>query len=187
MRKIAKLFVVAAVLAVICFTASAKKLEIMKIAKGEMPNDSNGCDVTCAEEHAEKKGGVSLKVVASADGGYFFGQLPAKGIWDGYDVIKIGLFNAGKAPMKGMVIIKPKGSTYESRMDYSFMAKPGDSEIEVDIAGATTNSGKAMSFKEQMGQFDICPDGVKKGDVIFVKYIRLQTTDEDEKEEKTKK
>ena len=167
---------------------SAKKLEILKFDKGETTSDNSNVEVSLAEEHSAKKGGVSEKVTRTGDGWWVAECPPKRGIWDGFDVIKIGIFNPNKAPLSFNFVIKPKAPiAYEDRFDYSFVARPGQNDVEVELTGACTNGGKPLVLKERIAIWGMdCGETLKKGESFYLQYMRAETADEAEKEEKAK-
>ncbi len=168
-------------------TGSAKKLDILKLDKGETTNDGIKSEVSLSEEHAIKKGSVSLKVTATEDGGGCIAECPPKrGVWDGYDVLKIGIFNPLEEPLSFNFVIKPKSPIkYEDRSDTKLLARPGHSDLEVDLAGVSTNGGGALVLKDRIAIWSLSPSNLKKDKSYFVQYLRAYTNDELEKEEKT--
>jgi len=177
-----KLLVAGAVLAV-CFTADAKKMYLINFDKGGMPNDSANCEFALSEEHAPK-GQIYLKVTTktpTANDYYWCGEFgPKKANWDGYDVVKFDYFNESKSPVSSAFSIRPKGSTYATRLDASFVMRPGKGSVEIEIAGACSNSGTPLDFKIPLIQWGL----TGQGSVVFhIGNITLETN-EDEKDSK---
>jgi hypothetical protein len=182
-----KLLVVLLALVCIVTLASAKKMYFLNIDKGDLPGDSNGVALSLSEEHASTKGGMSLLVENTNDPlkeGCFFGECPPrKGVWDGFDVLKCDVFNPGSKPVQMSLVIKPIPNVYEKRIDFNFLCRPGKSTMEYELAGATSNDGNAFDWKKKMGQWTWCVGG-EKGGKIYISNLRLETSDEGEKEEK---
>jgi hypothetical protein len=187
-RTMKKVLLAVCTLVLLVGFSGAKKLDVLKFDKGEMPNDVNQAECSLAEEHAMKKGGVSCKVTRTGDGWWVAECPPKRRIWDGFDVLKIGLFNPQQKPLSFNFVIKPKSPiAYEDRFDYAFVARPGQNEIEVELTGACTNGGKPLSLKDGIAIWGMdCGDAIKKGEFFFLQYMRLETADEGEKDEKAK-
>jgi hypothetical protein len=189
MKKLLVPVLVLAAVFAFCLSAEAKKLEVLKLDKGEMFNDFHACEQNLDEKNAVKKGGVSLKVTCdgSDESGWVAELPPKRGVWDGYDILKIGIFNPGKTPVNMSIMVRPKlPCTYEERMDYNFVLRPGQNDIEMDIAGSCANNGKAMVWKDRVAMWALCFPAKPKGAEYFIQYVRAETNDEGEKKEEKK-
>ncbi len=127
-----------------------KKMFLVNINKGELPNDNNGkVALSLSEENVAQKGDLSLKVVWT--GGGAFGMLnPKNSNWGDFNFIKFTVFNAGKDivslsfsarddnPVKG----------YASRFDTTVALPPGKSTQEIAIQGVSNNSGGSFNIKK---------------------------------------
>jgi len=182
MRKLLKFFGIIALLIALGIPAAAKKLDLLKFDKGETPNDTNACETSLAEEHPAKKGGVSLKVSISGDD-WWIGECPPKrGLLDGFDIIKFGIFNPSKEPRGLNFVIKPKSPiSYEDRFDSSIVVRPGQNDLEIEITGACTNGGKPLSLKDRIAIWSLS-GGFKKGENFFFQTFKAETADEGDKE-----
>ena len=171
----------------ISVSAQAKKMFVMNFDKGGMPNDSSNCEFSLSEEKAPK-GQIYLKVTATEAGKpIMFGEYaPKKANWDGYDVVRFDYFNEGKNPQALIFTIKPKGATYPTRMDASFIARPGKGSVEIEIAGACGNGGTPIDWKTPLYQWYV--NGPLSSAIHFGN-ITLETLEDDKpakKEEKKK-
>ena len=187
MRKITVLMsALAALLLFFAAPCSGKKMDILKFDKGETTNDGVKSEVSLSDEHAFKKDGISLKVTATEDGGGCIAECPPKrGVWGGYDVLKIGIFNPQSEPLRFNFVIKPKSPIkYEDRYDTELIAGPGRSELEIDIAGVSTNGGRALVLTDRIAIWSLSPENLKKDSCYYVQYFKAYTNDEQEKEEK---
>ena len=183
-----KLILAASLVLCLAFSAGAKKMIIINIDKGAIPDSIAGCTASLDdnEKFCGKKGGMSLKVECAADEGCFIAECPPKkAVWDGFDVIKYNIYNPQKGPISINMTIKSKqfGNDYNKRIDYTCMAKPGMNEIEFDITGTCANDGSIYDWKGPIGIWTIAP-GLKKGEAIYLSNFRVETAEDDSKDSK---
>ena len=176
-----KKYLAAAAVAALLFLslpADAKKTDLLRFDKGETTNDHNGCEVSISNEYPSKDGGVSLKVTVNADSFYVAETPPKRGVWEGYESLNIGLFNPTKRALKFIFVIKPKSQVeYNSRMDFSFVAEPGQNNVEIKLAGSKTNGGAPMSYKERIAIWSLDAP-LKKGECFYLQYLTLDSAEE---------
>ena len=190
MKKI--LMVLGVIAAVMGFSmeASAKKMMVINLDKGEMPSNIFGCDASLSEEHATTKGGLSLKVVVTAEGAktanWYAGEWSnvKRAIWDGYECLKFDVFNPTKEMLPLSVLIV-QGTL---KLDSPLVARPGASTLELQLPGLCDNKGNAFDFKTKLKAWNINQygAGVKEKTTLFISNIRLET-EEDEAPAKGKK
>ena len=63
------------------------------------------------------------------------------------------------------------------------LARPGHSDLEVDLAGVSTNGGGALVLKDRIAIWSLSPSNLKKDKSYFLQYFKAYTNDELEKEE----
>jgi hypothetical protein len=185
MKKIIRVLNVIIVIFGLVNIASAKKMYVVNVDKGEMPNDISGWEVTLSEEYATTKGGLMLKVSSKGEGGWMGEYNPKRGIWDGYDYFVFNAYNPGKDPVSINLTIKPTPNcTYNDRFDQPIVLRPGKNKVEVPLAGATTNGGGAINWKNKISQWNI-NGSIKE---LYIGSFMLMTEDElEENSEKEKK
>ncbi len=127
-----------------------KKMFLLNINKGELPNDCGGAvKLSLSEENVAQKGDLSLKVVWTGESS--FGMFnPKNSNWTDFSFIKFTVFNPGKdivslsfsarddSPVKG----------YATRFDTTVALPPGKSTQEIAIQGVSNNSGGAFNLKK---------------------------------------
>jgi len=182
-----KLVVAGAVLAAVCFNASARKMYLINFDKGGMPNDSANCEFALSEDKAPK-GQIYLKITTktpTANDYYWCGEFgPKKANWDGYDVVKFDYFNESKTPVSSALSIRPQGSDYNTRLDANFVMRPGKGSVEIEIAGACSNGGSPLDFKIPLKQWGL----TGQGSVVFhIGNITLETNEDDKDAKKDEK
>jgi len=185
LRSVAGIFVLVFCMA---FSANAKKTAILNVDKGETFNDYNGVEVSISEENAEKKGSMVVKLdVAKGGEGFWAGVSNPKKIFDGYDFIRFYAFNPGKTPLPLAITVKFGSSNckYEDRFDANFMLKPGKNNVEVEIAAACTNGGKACDWKQKPFWYFSGPQNEKY--TFYVGSIFIETAEDEKPAEKEKK
>ena len=160
--------------------ASAKKMMLINLDKGEMPTDVVGVEASLSEEHATTKGGLSLQleVKAKAEGatseGWYVGEYGSvkRGVWDGYEYLRFDVFNPTKEMLPLNITIR-QGSL---KLDSPIVARPGQSTLELQIAGLTDNKGAAFDLTTKLKAWNINQYGaVKAKSVLFISNIRLET------------
>jgi len=183
MKKISIVLSVIAIMISLTGALNAKKMVVLNTDKGELPNDNGGeVEVTLSEEHSATKGGLTLKVTASAKGKGWIGEInPKRGVWDGYECFKVDVFNPGNKPATLNFVVKPtSGADYNERFDSPIVIRPGKSTAEVQISGANTNGGKGIDLSKKIAQWIISNFQPKQ--VLYFQNFRLET-EGDEKEE----
>ena len=124
-------------------SVDAKKLNVLNINKGELPDDST-CPVSLSEENAEKEGEFTMKVEFDKAGwcGFF---KPKKGSWKGYTKFKLTAFNPSDKAIKEVGVCL-KGAkmtnTPENRKDFKVELPVGKSEHTLVFDGVMCNDGK---------------------------------------------
>ncbi len=186
LNKALVLFFVTSFFILLPAAAQAKKMDILNFNKGETPTDGIKAEVSLSEEHALKKNAVTLKVKATEDGGACIAECPPKkGVWGGFDFIKLGIFNPTGKPLKFIFVIKPTTPIkYQDRYDAELLVKPGKNDLEIALTGVSTNGGGALVLKDRIAIWSLSPVAIKKDDSYFVQYFRACTQDEIEKDEK---
>ena len=161
-------------------------MDILNFNKGETSNDGIKSEISLSEEHALKQNGITLKVTATEDGGGCIAECPPKkGVWGGFDVIKLGIFNPSGKPLKFIFVIKPTTPIkYQDRYDAELLVKPGKNDLEIALTGVSTNGGGPLVLKDRIAIWSLSPVEIKKDASYFVQYFRAYTQDEIEKEEK---
>jgi len=192
MRKLLIVFSAVVLTLSLVSIASAKKMYVVNVDKGEMPNDISGCEVNLTEDNATTKGGLmlKLKIVASKKESWWVGEYnPKRGIWDGYDYFVFDAYNPENNPISLEFIVKPvRGVSYKDRFDQSIVLRPGKNRVEISIAGATTNGGGAIDWKKKIAQWNIGEgQSSKPGRIIYVGNFRLETEGHEEEEKGGKK
>jgi hypothetical protein len=189
MRKLLIVFSAVVLTLSLVSIASAKKMYVVNVDKGEMPNDISGCEVTLTEDNATTKGGLMLKIVSSKESWWVGEQNPKRGRWDGYDYFVFDAYNPEKNPISLVFTVKPvSGASYNERFNQSIVLRPGKNRVEISIAGATTNGGDAINWKKKIAQWNISEyQSSKPGRTIYVGNFRLETEGHEEEEKGGKK
>jgi hypothetical protein len=147
-----KLILSAGVLIVFSCPLAAKKMVLLDFNKGEMPTDNINCDVSLAEEHADKEGDFALKVdFKGTEGEGSCGEFkPKKASWEGFKKVKYIVFNpTGNVISEFGFSIKGAKMTNEpdNRKDWKVELAPGRNEFTVNLPGNLCNDGKtALDF-----------------------------------------
>lgn len=135
MKKMLVFLLIGAAILVLTPGLYAKKLNILNISKGEMPDDSSGCQIALTEEHADKEGEFAIKLVYDKRG--WAGQInPKKGSWEGFKRLKFIVYNASDKPVKdvGVVLKGAKMSNGpDNRKDFKLEYPAGRSEQELSF------------------------------------------------------
>ena len=194
MKKILMVLGVAVLIAGLSTAAVAKKLIFINVDKGEMPNDITAtCDVSVDEKYASTKNGLALKVEVKPDGenkdkiSWWIGEFnPRKGIWAGYDYVRIDCFNPSKNTIPLEFSIKPvSGAGYSQSLINPLIARPGKSTLEISIAGATTMGGDAIDFTKKFKSWSLYQYNTgKAGTVLYFSNFRLETEGDEETTDK---
>ena len=137
--------IVACLVMVFALSVSAKSLTILNINKGELPDDSSGCDASLSEENTAKEGDFSLKLEFTKNGWCGMFQ-PKKGTWTGYKKIRFILVNAGDKPVTDVGFCMKgarSGGGPDNRKDYKFEIPVGKKEFSFTFYGDMCNDGKS--------------------------------------------
>lgn len=117
---------------------------LLRVSRGEMPNDSSPDEVlgTLAAEQKPELGGTALKVPFTA--GASFGQSRVSQNWVGYKAFKFTALNPGQVPVEIILTVRHKNTTgFQTRVDAPIQLKPGKNEISVGLAPLKNVDGSA--------------------------------------------
>lgn len=170
-------------------TAKVKKLMLVDINKGQMPNEIKG-KASLSEENAPKEGEVTLKIEVGEDGLFHVGEYsPKKCVWEGFDTFKFDAYNPGKEMIKLHMSLRPfMPFAYNNRFDADLVIRPGKSTVEVPIAGTVTNDGTPIDWKKVYHWYIHNPALLAPGTTLYLGNFRLETEEEEvEKKPEEKK
>jgi len=123
-----------------CLQAAERKVVLLAVSKGVMPDSVPQGTQASLDEKAELDG-VCLKVVFPKDTWFADSNLKIKD-WRGYTALRFTAFNPGKKPVGLGMTIKHQGSTnYDTRVDREFALAVGKNEIDIPLTGSAKNNG----------------------------------------------
>ncbi len=147
-EEIMKKFCFSAIAGILMFLAAgaaAKSTMILNVNKGELPDDSNECNVSLTEENVAKEGEFSMKVEFNKAG--WLGMFkPKKGSWSGFKKLKFIIVNPTDSVIKdvGFCVKGAKmTNTSENRKDFKFEIPAGKKEFTLNLVGEVCNDGKS--------------------------------------------
>lgn len=128
--------------------AAEKKAALLQVSKGSMPNDTNADPQLALEEKAEL-GGTALKVTFTAADASFGESRPKIRDWTGYQAIAFDVLNPGQDIANLTLSIRHKGTHgFPTRVDASFILKPGKNSIEQNLGDLANVDGSRPDFSE---------------------------------------
>jgi hypothetical protein len=125
---------------IVASDATAGEAGLLRVSKGQMPNDTSGDCQFSLDEKAEL-GGPALKAVYAA--GSSFGETrPKLRDWTGFRSLKFDAFNPTKDILNAELTIKHRGTKdYPTRVDVPLMLKPGKNTFDLRLADMANVDG----------------------------------------------
>jgi len=138
-------------LAVVGAIADEKRMVLLNIGQGELPQDiGGGVSVSLSEEHAAAKDGISLKMAFAEKKGGWVGQYGVKKKdWTGFPKLSFHLFSSLDRKTIMSFVVKDKGSI--NRTEWAvlhFEVKPGDEDYQVSLADLRAQSGRKLDIAD---------------------------------------
>ncbi len=150
--------------------AAGQRMVLLDIARGEMPPDALA-KAALSEEHAEKEGGVSLKVTFE---GSFGTSNSKKKDWTGFRFVKFQAFNPQDKPVELYLAARDKNTTgWETRADIPFTLQPGANSVSLDLTTLKRNKSDLPVDLASMNQWYIACES--KGVVVYFGTIGLES------------
>jgi hypothetical protein len=132
----------------------AKKIYILDINKGEMPNDTNGAETILSDENVVKEGDLSLKIKWISSGWVGDWQ-PKKANWKGMKKLRCNIFSSSEKEKIMSFVIKDDKSE-KDRNTWGiifFKLKPGMNNVELDIENLKTKDNSRLINLGQIRQW----------------------------------
>ena len=140
-------------------SSQSKKLYILNINKGDMPNDSSGVEIILSDENVLEKDDLSLKIKWLSPG--WVGDFqPKRSNWIGMKKIKFNIFNPLDREKTMSFVVKDETSSRD-RNSWGiifFKVKPGMNSIEIGIDNLKTkDSSREINLgKIRQWHFSYC-------------------------------
>ncbi len=131
-----------------------KRIYILDINKGDMPNDTSGAEIILSDENVLKEGDLSLKIKWISSGWVGEWQ-PKKANWSGMKKIKFNAYSVSEKEKIMSFVIKDDKSTSD-RNTWAiifFKLKPKMNKIELDLENLKTKGNSRVINLNQIRQW----------------------------------
>ena len=114
--------------------AAARKEALLDVSKGQIPNDTGSDGQTkLSLENCPELGGPALKVVFAASDSCGDRQARIRN-WKQFIAVEFEVFNPGREDVALTFTVRHRRTTsFQTRVDYSFKAKPGKTAVKIGI------------------------------------------------------